>query len=43
MLVHRPFCGVRIATGNGIGDFRVALKCEPFGDFVTVNLPPALH
>ena len=43
MLVHRLFRGIRIALGYGIGNLRVALKCEPLGDFVPLDLSPTLH
>lgn len=43
MLIHRLFCGIRITLGNGIGNLRVALKCQLLGDLVTLDLSPALH
>ena len=43
MLIHRLFCGIRIALGNSIGNLGMALKCELFGDLVTLDLSPTLH
>jgi len=43
MLIHRLFCGIRITLGNSIGNLGMALKCELFGDLVTLNFSPTLH
>jgi hypothetical protein len=43
VLIHRLFCGVGIALGNGIGDLGMALKCELLADLVTLDLFPTLH